>query len=192
MKKYSEYWIKEIADNEEFNYEWFCRDEDPEDDSVYVFNTETTNNGPCFMSVGVWYWVKDLNKFASWIIEFQMRNIYSCCYEGKTMKETLDQTGVDYLRKIAKEYDSEVCAAVLALAEELQGRIDAGTLTFDVFADWIKRYEKISEDMPVLVEFKLFEGVDAAMELLQKHESNQGEDRENLTLIERFQADFTG
>lgn len=195
MENYSEYWKKEIADNEEFNYELFCMDEDPKEHSVYLFCTETTNDGPCCASAGIWRWSEDICKLASWIIEFQLRNIFSCCDEGKGIKETLERTGTGYLQFIAEtakgNRGEKVRRGVCLFAEELQGYIDAGTLTLDLFADWVKRYEKISEDMPVLVEIKLFDGLDAAMELLQKHESDAGEDRENLTLSERFQAAFT-
>lgn len=189
MKDYYKYWKKRIAESEESYYEWFCRDEEPEEDSIYVFCIETNNNGPCFLSAGEWYWSKEICELASWIIEFQLRNIFSCCYEGKDMKETLDYRGVEYLRKIAVTQGGAPLAKVLALAEELQGKIDDGMLTFDVFANWIRRYEKISEDLPVSVEFELFNGLDEAISLLREHEYDQDEDREALDLAERFQID---
>lgn len=191
MKNYAAYWKERIAKSEEFNYDSFCRDEDPGEFSVYAFSTETNNNGPCFFSAGVWLWAADINELASWIIEFQLRLIFATCDEGKNIKDTLDMAGVEYLRHIAGSDGGEVRKNVLMLAEELQGYIDAGTLTFDVFADWIKRYSKLSEDMPVIVEFELFNGLDGAIELLREHEHDQYEDRENLDLLERFQIDCT-
>ena len=191
MKNYAAYWKERIAKSEEFNYDSFCRDEDPGEFSVYAFSTETNNNGPCFFSAGVWLWAADINELASWIIEFQLRLIFATCDEGKNIKDTLDMAGVEYLRHIAGSDGGEVRKNVLMLAEELQGYIDAGTLTFDVFADWIKRYSKLSEDMPVIVDFELFNGLDGAIELLREHEHDQYEDRENLDLLERFQIDCT-
>ena len=191
MKNYAAYWKERIAKSEEFNYDSFCRDEDPGEFSVYAFSTETNNNGPCFFSAGVWLWAADINELASWIIEFQLRLIFATCDEGKNIKDTLDMAGVEYLRHIAGSDGGEVRKNVLMLAEELQGYIDAGSLTFDVFADWIKRYSKLSEDMPVIVEFELFNGLDGAIELLREHEHDQYEDRENLDLLERFQIDCT-
>lgn len=193
MKNYSEYWRKRIAENEEFNYSFFCRDEEPTEHSVYMFDIESYDNGPCFFCAGVWFWAEDINELASWIIEFQMRLIFATCDEGKNIKDTLDMSGVEYLRYIADESKGErregTRRSVAALAEELQGYIEAGTLTFDVFADWAKRYEKASEDMPVLLELKLFNGSDGAIDLLMEHERSQSEDHENLNLFERFQAD---
>ena len=191
MKNYAAYWKERIAKSEEFNYDSFCRDEDPGEFSVYAFSTETNNNGPCFFSAGVWLWAADINELASWIIEFQLRLIFATCDEGKNIKDTLDMAGVEYLRHIAGSDGGEVRKNVLMLAEELQGYIDAGSLTFDVFADWIKRYSKLSEDMPVIVDFELFNGLDGAIELLREHEHDQYEDRENLDLLERFQIDCT-
>ena len=188
MKNYAAYWKERIAKSEEFNYDSFCRDEDPGEFSVYAFSTETNNNGPCFFSAGVWLWAADINELASWIIEFQLRLIFATCDEGKNIKDTLDMSGIEYLRHIAAD-GGEVRATVLALAEELQGYIDAGPLTFDVFADWVKRYSKLSEDMPVIVDFELFDGLDGAIELLREHEHDQYENRENLDLQERFQID---
>ena len=188
MKNYYEYWKERIANNEPYNYDGFCRDEDPEEDSVYLFNTEAYNNGPCCSCAGVWLWAKDINELASWIIEFQLRLIFATCDEGKDIKETLDMTGVEYLRHIAED-GGEVRRSVVALAEELQGYIDAGTLTFERFDDWAKRYEKLSEDMPVQVVFELFNGLGEAKKLLLEHECDQGEDREDIGLFERFQAD---
>lgn len=195
MKNYAAYWKERIAKSEEFNYDSFCRDEDPGEFSVYAFSTETNNNGPCFFSAGVWLWAADINELASWIIEFQLRLIFATCDEGKNIKDTLDMAGVEYLRHIADKNkgnrgESTRCR-VLTLAEELQGYIDAGSLTFDVFADWVKRYSKLSEDMPVIVEFELFNGLDGAIELLREHEHDQYENRENLDLLERFQIDCT-
>lgn len=191
MKNYAAYWKERIAKSEEFNYDSFCRDEDPGEFSVYAFSTETNNNGPCFFSAGVWLWAIDINELASWIIEFQQRLIFATCDEGKNIKDTLDMAGVEYLRHIAGSDGGEVRKNVLMLAEELQGYIDAGTLTFDVFADWVKRYSKLSEDMPVIVDFELFNGLDGAIELLREHEHDQYEDRENLDLLKRFQIDCT-
>ena len=147
---------------------------------------DITQTGSCFDKPCYFY---------SWIIEFQLRLIFATCDEGKNIKDTLDMAGVEYLRHIADKNkgnrgESTRCR-VLTLAEELQGYIDAGTLTFDVFADWIKRYSKLSEDMPVIVEFELFNGLDGAIELLREHEHDQYEDRENLDLLERFQIDCT-
>ena len=191
MKNYAAYWKERIAKSEEFNYDSFCRDEDPGEFSVYAFSTETNNNGPCFFSAGVWLWAADIDELASWIIEFQLRLIFATCDEGKNIKDTLDMAGVEYLRHIAGSDGGEVRKNVLVLAEELRGYIDAGALTFDVFADWIKRYSKLSEDMPVIVDFELFDGLDGAIELLREHEHDQYEDRENLDLLERFQIDCT-
>lgn len=195
MKNYSEYWKKEITDNEECNYEWFCREKEPKEHFVYMFCTETCNDGPCCASAGVWRWAEDTCKLASWIIEFQLRNIFSCCDEGKDVEETLERAGTEYLRFIAESAKGnrgeKVRKDVCSLAEEMQEYIDAGTLTFDIFADWIKRYKKVSEDMPVLVDFEIFNGLDGAIELLYEHENSSEEDLENLTLLERFQADFT-
>lgn len=195
IKDYFGYWKEQITGKEALKYEWFCRDEEAKEHSAYMFCTETNNDGPCCMSAGAWRWSADINKLASWIIEVQLRNIFSRSDERKDIKDTLDRTGTEYLRFIADsrkgKRGEKVREEICLLAEELQRYINAGSLTFEVFNEWTTRCTGISEDMPVIVEFELFNGSDVAMELLREHEKNQFEDRENLNLCERFQADCT-
>ncbi len=193
MKIYSEYWKKRILQVSGEGFDAFCRDEEVDDACTFAFVTETYNNGPCCMCAGVWLWSHDLNLLASWIIEFQMRMIFATCDEGKDIAETLDMTGTEYLHHIADASKGirgeDVRKKVAMLAEELATWIDCQKLTFDCFFAWIKKYETLSEDMPVLVTFDFLGNFDDAMVSLRAHEKNRAEDLEALDLEERFQID---
>lgn len=177
MKKYFEYWKNRIAEVQEREYQEFCRDSKPEEFSVFIFSSETTNNGPCFMSSGAWLWHTDINILASWVIEFQLRNIFSCCEEGREITDTLDVCGADYLAHIAATFKGDESGArskVAALAKELDCMIYAGKLTIDKFKDWLNCLAELSVDMPVSVDYEIFDNISEAAVLLLKHEVERG------------------
>lgn len=194
MKNYSEYWKNRILNEGEENYEKFCREDRADDACVFVFCYETGNNGPCCASVGAWRWSKDISELASWIIEFQLRNIFACCDEGRDIADTLDMTGVEYLKHIAERAagmrGDSTRQAVYALAKELNSVICMGQLTFEKFSAWLKKLEKLSEDMPVLLEYQPFATIDDAMVLLCKHEAERGEGMEEVDDVNRFEVDI--
>lgn len=194
MKNYSEYWKNRILNEGAENYGNFCREETPDDECVFVFSYETVNNGPCCASTGVWHWSKDINELASWITEFQLRNIFACCDEGRDIKGTLDMSGVEYLKHIADKaagmHGESTRRAIYELVKELDSTIHEGQLTFEWFAQWLKKLEKLSEDMPVLLEYRFFATIDDAMELLREHEAERGEGMEEVDNVNRFEVDI--
>lgn len=194
MKNYSEYWKNKMLSEGEENYGNFCREGTPDDECVFVFCCETGNSGPCCASTGVWHWSKDIDELASWIIEFQLRNIFACCDEGRDIKGTLDMSGVEYLKYIADKaagmHGDSTRQAVYALAKEFNSMIYAGQLTFEKFSAWLKKLEKLSENMPVLLEYRPFATIDDAMELLCEHEVERGEGMEEVDDVNRFEVDI--
>ena len=194
MKNYSEYWKSRVLNEGEDNYEKFCREGTPDDEYVFVFCYETGNSGPCCASTGVWHWSRDINELASWIIEFQLRNIFACCDEGRDIRDTLNMSGVEYLKHIADKAagmrGDSTRQAVYELAKELDSLICTGKLTFEKFAKRLKKLEKLSENMPVMLEYQPFETIDDAMELLREHEAERGEGMEEVGDVNRFEVDI--
>lgn len=194
MKNYSEYWKSRMLNEGEENYEKFCREGTPDDECVFVFGYETGNSGSCCAGCGAWRWSKDIDELASWIIEFQLRNIFACCDEGRDIRDTLDMTGVEYLKYIADKaagmHGDSTRQAVYKLVKELDSMIHEGQLTFEWFAQWLKKLEKLSEDMPVLLEYRPFATIDDAMELLCEHEAERGEGMEEVDDVNRFEVDI--
>ena len=194
MKNYRGYWKNRILSDGERNYGRFCREHEPDDTCVYFFCYETNNNGPCFSGCGMWRWSDDINELASWVVEFQFRNMFACCDEGRDITDTLDMSGTEYLKHIAESHKGlfgyETRKAVYELAKELDSMIYAGQLSFEWFAQWLKKLESISKDMPVMLEYQPFATIDDAMTLIWEHEDERGECLDEVDDVNRFEVDI--